>query len=595
MKPVEKVRALRQWMAEQNIGACVVPSSDAHMSEYVGEHWKSRRWITGFTGSAGTAVIAADEAGLWTDGRYFIQAERELDGSGISLFRMTEPGVPQWDEWLAEQLPAGTRIAVDGRTLSVSAMRALRAKLSDKDISVVHDQDPVGAVWMDRPSIPGEPLKLHDEQYTGLGRGAKLAAVREAMGRRGADYYLLSALDDLCWLFNIRGRDIPHNPYVTAFAVIGKDSALLFAGGHKASAEDKETLAKDGVEIREYDAIGGFLQALPASSSVLYDPDKTGFSLAASIPASVRVIEAPGLVVPLKSVKNETEIENIRDAYLKDGAALVQLFKWLQDTVPLRPVTELDADLKGLELRSRQPLFAELSFSSISAYGENAAMMHYSPSAERPVVLESKGFYLLDSGSHFLNGTTDITRTLVLGPLTDEEKRDFTLVLKSVIALSTARFLYGSTGSTLDILARKPMWDIGLDYKCGTGHGVGYYSNVHEEPQRFSFRPHEARLEQGMIITVEPGVYKEGRHGIRTENTLLITEDVTTEFGTFLRFEDLCFLPVDRRGIVVSMLTAEELDWLNNYHASVYDKLSPLLDEEHRQWLRAETAYLQVD
>ncbi|MBP2114411.1 aminopeptidase P family protein [Paenibacillus silagei] len=592
MLPKEKVHKLREWMAERGIAACVVLSGDAHISEYEGEHWKSRRWITGFTGSAGTAVITLTDAGLWTDGRYYIQAERELEGSGIRLFRMAEPGVPQWDEWLAEQLPQGACMAVDGRTLSVSAMKGLQAKLAEKGIQAITDLDPVGAIWTDRPAIPAEPLMLHDEQYAGLSRVDKLEQVRQAMKRKGADYYVLAALDDLCWLFNIRGRDIPFNPYVTAFAAVGVHHAILFAGGHKATPEDKETLARDGVEIKEYDDILPFLQTLPEAASVLYDPNKTGYSLAAAIPESASIMEAPGLVVALKSIKNEVEIRNIRDVYLKDAVALVGLFKWLQETVPVRPVTEVEADQKGLELRRQQPLFAELSFSSISAYGANAAMMHYSPSADHLVLLEAKGLYLLDSGSHFLNGTTDITRTLVLGALTDEEKRDFTLVLKSVIALSTAKFLYGSTGSTLDILARKPMWDHGLDYKCGTGHGVGYYSNVHEEPQRFSFKPNEVRLEPGMIITVEPGVYKEGRHGIRTENTLLITEDVTTEFGRFLKFEDLCYLPIDLRAIEPSMLSSEELEWVNHYHAEVYDKLAPLLDEEHRLWLKRETGAL---
>ncbi|WP_342421239.1 aminopeptidase P family protein [Paenibacillus sp. FSL E2-0178] len=590
MKPAERVQQLREWMSEGGIGASAILSGDAHLSEYEGEHWKSRRWITGFTGSAGTAVITADDAGLWTDGRYYIQAQRELEGSGIRLFRMAEPGVPQWDEWLAEQLPQGASFAVDGRTLSVSAMKSLQAKLAEKGIQAVTDLDPVGTIWGDRPGIPAEPLMLHDECYAGLSRGAKLEQIREAMKRTGADYYVLSALDDLCWLFNIRGRDIPFNPYVTAFAVVGVHNALLFAGEHKVTPEDKTMLGKDGVEIRAYEDIGPFLETLPESASVLYDPAKTGYSLAAAISASARIIEAPGLVVALKSIKNDVEITNIRDVYLKDSVALVGLFKWLQDTVPVRPVTELEADQKGLELRRQQPLFAELSFFSISAYGENAAMMHYSPSADHPVQLEVRGLYLLDSGSHFLNGTTDITRTLALGPLTEEERRDFTLVLKSVIALSTAKFLYGSTGSTLDILARKPMWDNGLDYKCGTGHGVGYFSNVHEEPQRFSFKPNDVRLEPGMIITVEPGVYKEGRHGIRTENTLLIAEGVTTEFGRFLQFEDLCYLPIDYRAIVPSMLNREELEWLNGYHAKVYAKLAPLLDEEHRLWLKQETA-----
>jgi Xaa-Pro aminopeptidase len=590
MKTSEKLRLLRQLMEKEGVDACLVPSSDAHMSEYVGEHWKSRKWISGFTGSAGTAVITKDDAGLWTDGRYFIQAAQELEGSGIRLFKMTEPGVQSYEEWLAEVLPQDGTLAVDGRTVPVKAMDRLAGALSAKSITFRTDVDLVGQIWQDRPAIPGDRLFLHEDQYAGQTRSEKLAQVRNLMKNRNASYYLLPVLDEICWLFNFRGTDIPYNPYVTSYAVIGRNSAVLFTGADKVPEDARTVLAGDGTQIKEYGEVYSYLKELDSASSILLDPDKTNTLLYSSINPSVRKVEAEGLVTLPKAIKNEVEIRNIRDAYLKDSTALVKLFKWLKDTVPHRGVTEIEVNEKGLEFRSQLPLFKGLSFETISAYGDHAAMMHYMPMPEYQHTLAEKGLFLLDSGSHFLNGTTDITRTLALGSLTEEEKKDFTLVLKSVIALSTAKFLYGSTGSSLDILARKPMWDNGLDYKCGTGHGVGYFSNIHEEPQRFSHKPNMARLEKGMIITVEPGVYKEGRHGIRTENTLLVVEDETTEFGTFLRFETLCYLPIDRSALLPSMLTDSERDWINDYHQEVYNKLSVHLDEEHQQWLKAETA-----
>ncbi|RAV05548.1 aminopeptidase P family protein [Paenibacillus sp. YN15] len=592
MNTSEKLSQLRTWMEKVGIDACLVPSADAHMSEYVGEYWKSRQWISGFTGSAGTAVIAREDAGLWTDGRYFIQAANQLEGSGIRLFKMGELGVPGHEEWLAEILPQGGCLAVDGRSLSVSAFNKLSALLADKSVSIRTDLDPVGAVWKDRPAIPGDKLYLHEAVYAGKTRTEKLAEVRKAMKARHANFYLLPVLDEICWLFNIRGNDIPHNPYVTSYAVIGENEAYLFVDPHKVDEAERKLLAEDGVQLQAYGQIYAFLAKLDSGDSILLDPEKTNAGLYRSISASARKILSEGLVTPLKAIKNEVEIPNIRDSYIKDAVALVKLFKWLKDTVPHQAVTEIDADLKGLEFRKELPLFVDLSFSTISAYGDHAAMMHYRALPDFQYTLKSEGFYLLDSGSHFLNGTTDITRTLALGNLTEEQKKDFTLVLKSVIALSTAKFLYGTTGSHLDVLARKPMWDKGLDYKCGTGHGVGYFSNVHEEPHRFNQKLLNVRLEPGMTITVEPGVYKEGRHGIRTENTLLVIRDETTEFGSFLRFETLCFLPIDRNAIDPALLSPFELDWINEYHQQVYDKLSVHLDDAHKEWLKQETAKL---
>lgn len=592
MKTRDKLSLLRQWMAKENIDGCYIPSSDAHMSEYVGEHWKSREWISGFTGSAGTAVVLKESAGLWTDGRYFIQAAQELEGSGITLFKMGEPGVPTVEEWLKDNLSSGSRLAVDGRTVSIRTMESLSKATESNNIVFLTDEDPIGAIWQDRPEIPAESLFPHDEELAGKTRVEKLTQIRTAMKSHGADYYLLPVLDEICWLLNIRGRDIPCNPYVTSYVVVGPDSAYLFTDLRKVPEDMVRTLANDGIRVLAYEAVYEYLSGLEAPAALILDPAKTNVRLRTSIPEFIRVIEAPSLVTPLKAIKNDTEIGHIRDAYLKDCTSLVRLFKWIKDNVARGGITELDVVDKSLEFRRELPLFQEFSFDAISAYGDHAAMMHYKPVPEAQYPLKPEGFFLLDSGCHFHNGTTDITRTLALGPLTDEQKRDFTLVLKSVIALSTARFLYGCTGSSLDILARKPLWDHGLDYKCGTGHGVGYFSNVHEEPQRFSHKPNMAVLEKGMLITVEPGVYKEGRHGIRTENTLLIVEDETTEFGTFFRFEELCYLPIDREAILPSLLTDSERSWLNLYHQEVYCRLSAtgMLSTEDLEWLKRETA-----
>lgn len=588
----ERVEALRGQMAAEGVDACLVPSSDAHMGEYVGEHWKSRRWITGFTGSAGTAVITRGDAGLWTDGRYYIQAEKQLEGSGIRLFRAGQPDVPSFEEWLGETLSDGMCLAFDGRVVPVAGARRLGAAFRGKKIRLRTDLDLVGRVWADRPPIPADPAFLHELRFAGRSFGEKAAQLREKMRRRGADTLLLTALDDICWLFNIRGADVPYNPFVTSFALLSLTDAQLFIRPDKVPEPVAAALGKEGVALRGYDEIGAALGALPDGAALLLDPEKTSVSLRDAVAGGARVLEAPSLVTPIKAVKNETEIKNMRDAYLKDCAALVQLFKWLKETVPHQPVTELDVDRKGFEFRARQPFFKGLSFETISAWGDHAAMMHYAPTPEKQYTLRPEGFYLIDSGSQFLNGTTDITRTVALGPLTAEQKRDFTLVLRAVISLSTAKFLRGTTGSGLDILARRPLWDEGLDYKCGSGHGVGYYSTVHEDPQRMSQKNNPWPLEPGMNLTIEPGVYKEGRHGIRTENTLLVTQGETTESGEFLRFETLTYLPIDRSAILPELLSPAERRWINDYHAAVYGKLSPLLDDEHRRWLKNETAPL---
>jgi Xaa-Pro aminopeptidase len=518
----ERLLKLRELMKKEGISAYIIPSTDAHQSEYVGEHWKCRQWISGFTGSAGTVVVTLDKAGLWTDGRYFIQAEKQLAGTGIDLFKMGELGVPSFSEWIKENLKAGDKTAFDGRVFSMALAKKIEKELRLKGIEVVMNLDFVGDIWRDRPSIPEDKIFIHEVKYTGKSRVEKFDEIREIMKEKGASYYLLASLDDICWLFNIRGRDIPNNPYVTSYAVVGEEKSYLFVDMKKVDDATKEALEKDEVFIREYNEVFVFLEQLGKEDSIIFDENKVNAYLYNSINENAKKIDEYNLTTKLKAVKNVVEIENIKDSYIKDGVALVKFFKWLKENVEKQAITEIDAECKAEEFRREQKLFLEPSFATIAGYKEHAAMMHYKANKDTAYVLKPEGLFLIDSGAHFLNGTTDITRTVVLGKLTEEEQIDFTLVLKSVIALSTVKFLYGATGSNLDIIARKPLWDFGLDYKCGTGHGVGYCSNVHEEPQRFSQVPNTIKLEKGMTITIEPGIYKEGLHGVRTENTVLV-------------------------------------------------------------------------
>ncbi|GLC31052.1 aminopeptidase P family protein [Clostridium omnivorum] len=586
----ERLIKLRELMKNEGISAYIIPSTDAHQSEYVGEYWKCRQWISGFTGSAGTVVVTLDKAGLWTDGRYFIQAEKQLLGTGIDLFKMGESGVPSFSEWIRENLKPGEKVAFDGKVFSMAAAEKLKAELSLKNIEVIMNLDFIGQIWKDRPSIPEDKIFIHQVKYTGKSRTDKFNEVRKIMAEKGANYYLLASLDDICWLFNIRGRDIPSNPYVTSYAVVGEEKCYLFVNMKKVDDKAREELEKDGVILKEYNEIFKFLEQLDNEASIIFDSNKVNAYLYNSINTMVKKIDEYNLTTMLKAVKNDVEVENIKMAYIKDGVALVKFFKWLKENVEKQTITEIDAENKAEEFRMQQELFLEPSFATIAGYKEHAAMMHYKANSETTYVLKPEGFFLIDSGAHFLNGTTDITRTVSLGKLTEEEKRDFTLVLKSVIALSTAKFLNGATGSNLDVIARIPLWNCGLDYKCGTGHGVGYCSNVHEEPQRFSQVPNTIKLIKGMTITIEPGIYKEGLHGIRTENTVLVVEDEKTEFGQFMRFETLSFIPIDRRAIVKEMLTIEEVQWINCYHRKVFEVLSPHINEEEVQWLESETA-----
>lgn len=589
MKVKDWIEKLRQSMKENNIDAYIVPSYDAHQSEYVADYFKARQWISGFTGSAGTVVITLDDAGLWTDGRYYTQAANQLLDSGIRLFRMVDPGVPSYTEWLRDTLKEGSVIGFDGKVLSIDTIRNMEKILRQKKISIKIDIDLIDRLWKDRPSLPSDLIFTHDIKFAGQSRIQKLDQVRKEMREKKANYYLLSSLDDIAWLLNIRGCDVPNNPVVISYVVVEENKCTLFINLSKVSVDVKKELEKDQVLCLEYNQIHNFLHKLTPNDAVLLDPLKTSGALYYDIPNYTVKIECLNITTKLKAIKNDTELRNLRTCEINDGVAMVKFIKWLKTSIKTEVITEISASEKLESFRAQQEFFMGPSFDTIAAYKDHAAMMHYSAKEDTQYTLKNEGLFLVDSGGQYYNGTTDVTRTVVLGQLTKEEKRDFTLVLKGHIALSSAKFLHGATGSNLDILARQPIWEVGLDYKCGTGHGVGFFLNVHEGPQSLSKAPNETVLEKGMILTNEPGIYKEGKHGIRTENMMIVVEDEKTEYGQFLKFEPITYCPIDLDGIDLNMLTDFEIQWINDYHREVFSKLSPYLNSDEKTWLEKET------
>ncbi|WFA09158.1 aminopeptidase P family protein [Tissierella sp. Yu-01] len=585
----ERLDKLRALMAERGITAYIEPTSDPHQSEYVADYYKGRDWISGFTGSAGTVVITKDEAILWTDGRYFIQAEKQISGSDFKLFKMNTPGYPTYMEWLETKLKDGDSLGFNGKVFAQSLVEELEEELNDKNIVFIDEFDLIGEVWEGRPEIPCSKIFALDTKYVGKSAKDKIKEVREYMLERGAYNFLLGSLDDIAWLYNIRGNDVLNNPVVISYALISKEKANLFVDKKKVDDEVKGFLYDNGVEVQEYNEIINFVEDIKESSKLILAKDKINRWLYKAIPNNVSVIDEMNITTKLKGIKNSDEIKNQKIAYIKDCVALVKYFHWIDKNMGKVPLNEFSAQEKLLEFRQEQESFLEPSFSTISAYGENAAMMHYSASADKNAEFKEEGLYLVDSGGQYFEGTTDITRTVALGPITDEEKKDFTLTLKGHINLISARFLHGTSGHVLDILSRYPLWQEGIDYKCGTGHGVGYLLNVHEGPHRFAVAPNNVALEKGMIITIEPGVYKEGKHGIRIENVVVVDEDIKTDSGQFMKFEVLSYCPIDLDCIDADMLLPNEREWLNNYHKEVYEKLSPYLSEEERDWLKHET------
>lgn len=588
MRTFEKIEKLREIMKKENIDYYVVPSGDFHQSEYVAEHFKSRAYITGFTGSAGTALIGREKGILWTDGRYFIQAEQQLKDSGIELYKMRIPGWPTLHEWLMENMKSGETVSFDGRLFSANEYKEFKKIKDKKDINIVMDKDLIEKIWNDKPELPKEKAFLHDIKYCGKSAKEKIEEVRVEMKKMGAESYIISSLDDIAWLYNIRGNDVKDTPVVLAYAIVNEEKATLYIDKNKLSNEDQIKLNNEGVKIDEYNNI--FEHVKDIKNSVILDPNKVSGYIYTLINEDVEVIEALNITTKLKAIKNSIEIENLKRCQIKDGVAMVRFLKWLKESVGKENITEVTVADKLLEFRSKGDLFVEESFGTIAGYKDHAAMMHYSATDESAYELKPEGILLVDSGGQYLDGTTDITRSFILGKLTDEEKKDFTLVLKSHINLMKAKFLNGTTGSNLDVLARTILWDEGMDYKCGTGHGVGFFLSVHEGPQSIRPVPNTVVLEPGMILTNEPGVYKEGKHGIRTENVMLVTNDIeTAEGGEFYKFEVMSYCPMDIEGIDESLLTEAERKWLNTYHAETYAKLSPYLNDEEKNFLKNAT------
>ncbi|MCD7814475.1 MAG: aminopeptidase P family protein [Lachnospiraceae bacterium] len=590
----ERIAALRARMAEEKVDAYLVPTDDFHASEYVGDYFKCRKYITGFTGSAGTAVIMQDMAGLWTDGRYFIQAAAQLDGSGVTLFKIGEPQVPTVHEFLEQKLDAGMCLGYDGRTVSSEEAAQLSSLLDKKGASIRYDLDLIGDIWKDRPPLSCEPVMELDVKWTGETRASKIGRIRRSVEEKGADLFVLTLLDDIAWLLNIRGGDIHCCPVVLSYLVMSADEILLFANEQAFPDEVKLALKADGVRICPYNDVYRYVSEIPAGRKVLLCREKVNSRLTASIPEGVTVLNQKNPTLLAKAVKNPTEVENERIAHIKDGVALTKFIYWLKTNVGKLPMTELSVEEKLFAFRQEQEHFMGNSFDPIISYGAHAAMNHYSATPETDIPIEAKGLLLADTGGHYLEGTTDTTRTIAMGPLTDEQKLYFTAVLRGTLRLADAKFRYGTTGLNLDYLARSPLWELGKDFNHGTGHGVGYFLNVHEGPNSFNWKTTSTRkadtvFEEGMITSDEPGYYVEDGYGIRHENMIVCVKDKKTEFGQFMRFEHLTMVPFDLDAIVPEQMSEPERKLLNRYHAQVYEKIAPHLNEEEAAWLKTAT------
>lgn len=581
-------------MKEQGIDIYLIPTSDFHESEYVGAYFKARKFMSGFTGSAGTLVVTHTHAGLWTDGRYFIQAEAQLKNSGIDLYKMGMKDVLNIEDFIIEKMPQGGRLGFDGRVVNSRMGLKLEEKLKEKNASIIYDRDIVNDVWSDRPALSCEPAFLLDIQYAGKSREEKLEDLRKKMEQEKADIFILTCLDDIAWLFNIRGNDIPYNPVILSYVIITKEKGYFFVNENALNLEIKKALEADNIEVMPYDKIYDFVKQISKTEAVLLDKNKVNYAIVRNLKPEVKIIDKTNPTTLAKAVKNEIELENLRKSHLKDAVAVTKFMYWLKKNVGKETITEITASDYLENLRKEQEGFIELSFDTISAYQEHAAMMHYSATEETDVQLKAEGLLLVDSGGQYYEGTTDITRTFVLGPIKEEWKKHFTLVAKSMLNLANAKFLYGCTGLNLDILARGPLWNLGIDYRCGTGHGVGYLLNVHEAPNGFRWksvpeRNDQAVLQAGMVTTDEPGVYIENSHGIRTENELICQKAEENEYGQFMNFETITYVPIDLDGIDKKYLNEMDIEQLNQYHKMVYEKVSPYLDSEEKEWLQKYT------
>ncbi|ERI26191.1 metallopeptidase family M24 [Burkholderia cenocepacia BC7] len=588
-----RLALLRDAMVRENLAAYLVPSADPHLSEYLPERWQARRWLSGFTGSVGTLVVTADFAGLWVDSRYWVQADAELAGTGVQLMKMTggQQSAPHVD-WLAQNVAAGATVGVDGAVLGVTAARGLTAALSARGIALRTDVDLLDAIWPERPGLPGDAVFEHVAPQADTTRASKLADVRRAMHAQGAQWHFVSTLDDLAWLFNLRGADVNFNPVFVAHAMIGTDRATLFVADGKVPPALAASLAQDGVDVRAYDAARASLAALPDGATLLIDPRRVTFGTLEAVPAGVKLVEAVNPSTFAKSRKTTAEIEHVRVTMEHDGAALAEFFAWFEQAVNRETITELTIEEKLTAARARRPGYVSASFATIAGFNANGAMPHYHATRESHATIAGDGLLLIDSGGQYVTGTTDITRVVPVGTVSDLQRRDFTIVLKSMMALSRARFPRGIRSPMLDAIARAPMWAAGLDYGHGTGHGVGYFLNVHEGPQVIShYAPAEpyTAMEEGMITSIEPGVYRPGQWGIRIENLVVNRAAGQTEFGDFLAFETLTLCPIDTRCVLIEMLHDEERAWLNTYHATVRERVGRHVSGDAKAWLDART------
>ena len=589
----ERIARLRRLMETYHMDAYLVPTADFHESEYVGEHFACRKYITGFTGSAGIALIMKDWAGLWTDGRYFVQAAAELKDSGVELMKMGQPGVPTVEKYLADHMPEQGVLGFDGRVINSKTGESLQERLSRKQASICSDHDLIGEIWENRPELSAEPVWILEEKYAGQAAAEKIKNLREAMKKAYADVHIITTLDDIVWLFNIRGNDIPCNPVVLSYLMVTGENLYFYVNPQVISDEVRAYLESLGVSIRPYNDIYADVKELK-DHTVLLEKSRVNFAIYESVQAQNQIIDQMNPTVYAKTQKNATEIENMKKAHITDGVVMTKYIYWLKKNIGKIPMDECSV-ADRLDQMRREHGALDISFNTISAYGKNAALCHYHAVPEHCASLQARGLYLVDSGGQYYEGTTDITRTIALGELTEEEKEHFTLVLISMLRLKEVKFLYGCRGLSLDYVAREPFWSRGLNFDHGTGHGVGYLLNVHERPNGIRFRMVPERhdngvLEAGMITSDEPGLYIEGSHGIRTENLILCVKDEKNQYGQFMKFEFLTFVPVDKDAVVKELMTERDIALFNAYHKEVFEKISPYMDDQEKEWLRKATA-----
>ncbi len=586
-----RIQTLRTLFNREGIQAFIIPSTDPHLSEYVAPHWKSREWISGFTGSAGTVVVTTSKAGLWTDSRYFLQAAQQLEDTEIELYKEMLPETPSISTFLCTQLNPGDTVGIDGKMFSVEEVERLRSELQKCQIEIKNIPDPMEELWSDRPPMPEAPAFIHDTKYAGKSCMEKISIIREEMKKCNAKALLLPALDEIAWTLNLRGNDVHCNPVIVSYLLIEERDIHYFIQPKKITTEVAEYLKTAGVNLHPYEEVETYLKQIKVES-LLINPAKTNYAAYSAVNPNCKIIHNVSPVTLLKAIRNEQEIAGIHTAMQRDGVALVKFLKWLEEAVPSGKETEISVDKKLHDFRTEQDLYMGESFDTIAGYKEHGAIVHYEATPETDVPLKPEGFLLLDSGAQYLDGTTDITRTIALGELTEEEKTDYTLILKGHIALAMAKFPAGTRGAQLDVLARMPIWQRGMNFLHGTGHGVGHFLNVHEGPQSIRMNENPVTLQLGMLTSNEPGVYKAGSHGVRTENLVLVIPAGEGMFGDYLQFETVTLCPICKKGIIKELLTKEEIEWFNGYHQTVYEKLSPSLNKEELAWLKEATSSL---